>query len=185
MKHSFYALVLIVLCIGLSACKKQEESKIILAEKPKAEQPRQTERVGDYENEIDVEWMDKTYKVFVSRTADENLPQGKEGNQNYYDNRLTLRITRPDGSVMFEKSFQKSDFNAFVPESFRKNSVLLGVAFDRTDDQAMYFMGSVGSPDPNSDEFIPVVLRINRSGQMSMSKAQQLDSTLPSDDEEP
>ena len=185
MRKSFNFLWLVLLCLCLSACKKQQKSDIILVDQPAPVQPRQTERVGDFEQTYDVQWNNHTYRVFVSRQADESLPLAKEGDQSYYDNRLQLRISSLDGTVLYENTFQKSDFNAFLPDAFKKNSVLLGLAYDRSDSQYLYFLTSVGSPDPSSEEYVPITLRIDRNGQMTLNRAQRIDSTLTNEDEEP
>jgi hypothetical protein len=51
----------------------------------------------------------------------------------------------------------------------------------------MYFAASVGSPDKLSDEYIPLVVKVSRTGNASVLKDAQFDSgssQQKSDDEE-
>ena len=42
------------------------------------------------------------------------------------------------------------------------------------------FGGSVGSPDPLSDEYIPLVMKLNRMGTVHVSRDTELDGAVPS-----
>ena len=46
----------------------------------------------------------------------------------------------------------------------RKNGALLGIVYDKIDNGKLSFAASVGSPDPNSDEYIPLTLTLSTSG---------------------
>ncbi|MBR6494925.1 MAG: DUF4738 domain-containing protein, partial [Prevotella sp.] len=74
------------------------------------------------------------------------------------------------------KTFTKTDFSGYVDAAFSKQSALLGIVFDKVEDGALRFAASVGSPDKASDEFVPLVLKISRSGSVSISKDTQLDT---------
>ena len=79
----------------------------------------------------------------------------------YYDNRIMLRITGKDGLDVLMRSFTKEDFSKYVGADYLKNNVLLGLVFDRVDDDYIYFAASVGAPDKMSDEYIPLVVRFS------------------------
>ena len=57
-----------------------------------------------------------------------------------------------------------------------KVDALLGIVFDKVEDGVLRFAASVGSPDKASDEYIPLVLKISRSGSVSISKDTQFDT---------
>ncbi len=73
-----------------------------------------------------------------------------------------------------------------------KTTALLGVVFDKVDGDHLIFAASVGSPDKISDEFIPLVLKVSKSGSLSMYRDSQMDTndgsvstgTNTTDDEE-
>ena len=51
--------------------------------------------------------------------------------------------------------------------------------FDRAEGNKLYFGASVGSPDPKSDEYVPLDVTIDNMSRLRISKATQLDT--PSD----
>jgi len=115
--------------------------------------------------------------VFVQRKADESLPLADDGQGNkYYDNRITVKVTRKDGSEFFNRTFSKDDFDAYVDPLYKKNSALLGIVFDKAEGDYLVFAASVGSPDRMSDEYVPLVLKISRFGDVRISKDTQMDT---------
>ena len=173
MKQTFIGFMIVVSAVVLSvSCKKEPERQIIVAKKPTAEAPRQTQRVGDYEQTMDVEWGGKPYSVFVSRKADESLPLADDGAGNkYYDNKINVKIVRSDGTTFFERTFLKSDFSQYLDEDSRRNAAILGVVFDRAEGDNVFFAASIGSPDiVGSDEYLPFVVKITKGGGMTISK---------------
>ena len=90
------------------------------------------------------------------------MPAVDDGTGNkYYDNSITLRVTGKDGIDVLKRVFTKQDFAKYVGEDYLKNNVLLGVVFDRVDNDYIYFAASVGAPDKMSDEYIPLVVRFS------------------------
>ena len=100
-----------------------------------------------------------------------------ENGQKYYDNRILVRILRKDGSEFFNRAFTKNDFDAYVDALYKKNSVLLGIVLDKADADNIYLAASVGSPEKSSDEFVPLVVKVSRMGQVTISKDTQLDTS--------
>ncbi len=72
-----------------------------------------------------------------------------------------MHVTGKDGIDVLKRVFTKEDFGKYVGEDYLKNNVLLGVVFDKVDNDYIYFAASVGSPDKMSDEFIPLVVRFS------------------------
>ena len=56
--------------------------------------------------------------------------------------------------------------------------------FSKAEENDIVFEGSVGSPDPLSDEFIPIILSISRMGAISMKRATIIDAGNDSYEEE-
>lgn len=48
--------------------------------------------------------------------------------------------------------------------------------FDKVDGNYLRFGASIGSPDPNSDEYIPIDVIINNMGDLHITNAAQLDT---------
>lgn len=177
----------------LQSCKEKKQSDVIITTKPVEEKKLPTQKVGDYEMETPVDWVGSTYQVVVERKADESLPLADDGQGNkYFDNRISVRVVRKDGSEFFNRTFTKEDFSAYVDALYKKNSALLGIVLDKAEGDYLVFAASVGSPDKMSDEYVPLVLKISRYGDVSVSKDTQMDISsdqqgqpqLPAEDEE-
>ena len=172
----------------VTACKEKPQSNIIIAKKQTEKPaPSALQKMSDYEWSNTVAWLDKQYTVSIQRKADESLPKAKDESGNvYFDNVITLKVMRPDGSVFFDRTFKKSDFSAFADNDYGKNGALLGIVFDKAEGDYLNFAASIGSPDTMSDEYIPLVLRLSRMGDVRIEKDTQLDtaSSAPRDEVE-
>ena len=163
--------------MGVVACKEKKQNDVIITTKPVPEAKKPTQKVGDYETTTPVDWVGSTYQVLVERKADESLPLADDGQGNkYYDNRITVKIIRKDGSEFFNRTFVKEDFSAYVDALYKKNSALLGIVLDRAEADHLVFAASVGSPDKMSDEYVPLVMKVSRFGDVKISKDTQLDT---------
>lgn len=172
-----YIGVAVVLGVGLLAgCKDKPKTDTIIAKKPVVAAKKSIQRVGDYEQSRQFAWNGQTYTVKVVRKADASLPIIDDGDGNrYYDNRVQVTITRPDGSNFFNREFTKNDFTPYMDEHYRSGA-LLGVVFDCVEDGVLRFAASVGSPDQTSDEYVPLVMQINRMGETSVTRDTSLDT---------
>ena len=69
-----------------------------------------------------------------------------------------------------------------------KRSALLGVIFVEAKGDVLRFAASVGSPDANSDEYVPLIVQVSRMGNVAINKDTQMDTNnmteAPSDDED-
>ena len=166
-----------LMAVGLVSCKEKKVQTDIITTKPVIEKAKPTQVMGDYEQTIPVDWVGSTYQVVTRREADKSLPVIDEGQgEKYYDNRISVRIVRKDGSEFFSRTFTKDDFASCVSASYRSNTALLGIVFDKAEADHLVFAASVGSPDQSSDDYVPLLLRISRYGDVSMSKDTQLDT---------
>ena len=160
------------------SCKEKQPSPDIIITKPMEKaKPKTTQKMGDYEQTIEVAWVGAKYNVAVARKADTSLPIVDDGAGNkYYDNKISVRIIRQDGSEFFNRTFSKQDFLSYVDDIYKKNSALLGIVLDKAEGDYVWFAASVGSPDRNSDEYVPLVMKVSRFGDVSISKDVQLDT---------
>lgn len=176
--------ILFVACAlgSFTACQEKKKSDVIIAPKPVAPKPKQTQKMSGYEQSRDIQWLGSSYKVVVKREADTSLPLAQgDDNTKYYDNKIQVRILRSDGTEFFNHTFLKSEFTGYLDDNFKENGALLGIVYVGVDGDQLSFAASVGSPDVTSDEYVPLVVKISRMGAISIGKDTQLDTG--SDDE--
>ncbi len=167
----------IVISLIFTACGKKKQQEDIIAPKPVENVPSTPQKMQNYDYNETVDWLEKQYDVTINRRADESLPiiEDTDGKQ-YYDNKITVKITRPDGTTFFNKTFSKSDFSSYVSSDYMKQSALLGIVFDEVSGDNLIFAASVGSPDVLSDEYVPLMLTISRMGNITIKKDTRLDT---------
>ena len=167
----------------MASCTEKKKSKIIIAPKPVAQVTNKpTQEMSGYEQARDVEWLGNHYKVVVKREADHELPIIQLDKTNkYYDNKITIRILRSDGTEFFNRTFTKADFESYLDKQTKSMGALLGIVFDKTEGNNLSFAASVGSPDITSDEYLPLVLKISKMGAVCISKDQVLDTESASE----
>jgi hypothetical protein len=184
MNRKYFFCVMALTACSLTACKEKVKTETIIATKPVEEVQHGPVAMQETKQESDIDWASGKYKVAIVRTADETLPLTKdEAGHSYYDNKITVRVTRADGSEFFAKTFTKSDFSQCLDDNLRKNGALLGIVFDKTEDSQLRFAASVGSPDVLSDQYLPMVLTISRMGAVSIVKDNRLDSDAEEEEE--
>ncbi len=187
MKKIFsFSVVAIAMLLALGSCSEKKRDTIIITKKQpiivKASKPQ---KMGDYTQSRSVEWLGNKYTVESRFMADTSLPLTSDGVNKYYDNLIRVRIIRADGSEFFNRTFKKTDFQSYVDDYYYKKGALLGIVYVKTVSNALVFAASVGNPDKSSDEYVPLVLKINNFGAVTISKDSQLDtSTDPSEEEE-
>lgn len=176
MRKASYTLVIVLGTLLMVSCGEKKEEKNIITHKQAVVKQKKTEKMSDIAQTRETQWLGATYAIAISRKADESLPviTDELGNK-YFDNTISLKITREDGSVFVEKTFTKADFKQYVDKAYYTKGALLGVVFDKVEDGRLVFATSVGSPDKTSDEYVPLVLTIDRTGKMSVSEATTLD----------
>lgn len=162
---------------GFTACSEKKKSDVIIAPKPQAPKPKKTQRMSGYEQARNVEWLGSTYKVIVKREPDTSLPLAMgDDNTKYFDNKITVRILRQDGTEFFNRTFLKSDFTEYLDKQTAEEGALLGLVYVEADGDNLKFAASVGSPDITSDEYVPLKVKISRMGAVSIGKDNQLDT---------
>ena len=167
MKKIFIIGVAVMMSMAFSSCKKEKKSTDIITTKPVVKVPKKTQQMSNYVQMREVSWLGATYQVDVVALED---------GSKYFDNKISVRILRKDGSEFFKRVFTKADFLSYIDSSTKKHGALLGIVYVKAEGDWLFFAASVGSPDVTSDEYIPMVLKISRMGAVSISKDTQLDS---------
>ncbi len=178
-------LAMLGLSIALAGCKKKEDTTIIVKQSQlKTEQPKTTGQMAVSQWSKTVDWIGGKYQIKIERQPDKSLPLAKdESGRGYYDNSIHLTITRQDGTTFLDRTFHKDDMRQYVPKAYYDTGALLGLVFDRAEGGLLYFGTSVGSPDSMSDEYVPLILKIDRHGGISITKDTDLDGSQPAHDE--
>ena len=171
--------VLLAGCVCcLSSCKNEKKDHAdIITSKPVVAQKKGVQKMGDYAQNRNVNWLGSVYTIATARKADPSLPQAQDEQGNrYYDNVITVTVSRKDGSVFFRRTFSKTDFAQYISGDYARNGALLGVVFNEAKGGCLYFAASVGSPDNMSDNFVPVVVRVSRTGAVNMYEDNAIDT---------
>lgn len=178
-KITIYGLSLGLLVLGLVACKKEKKTNDIIThivkQKPK---PKGTQQQSDFTYSKNVVWRGDSLKISIHRYADKDLALSvDEEGQKYYDNKVDVKITRRDGSVFFDKTFSKADFRSSLTDYYAEKSAFVGFMYNTSKDDYLCFGASVGSPNANSDDYMPFDVLIDPHGKFSIRKAITLDSS--------
>lgn len=175
MKNVFTIAVMAALALALTACGDKKKSEDIIAQRVVKVKPKTPIRMQDYTDQREVAWIGKNYHVTVQRQPSDSLPMVKdETGQKFVDNVFTLKVSRDDGSVFFSRQFTKAHFSQYITETFRKAGILEGIVFDKADGDWLEFAASVGLPQ--TDEYIPLVLRLSRMGDLVIRQDTQMDT---------
>ena len=169
----FVALLMVALMI--SSCGKKKESKDIIVPTVEEVKPKDPISMQPYNQQQQVEWLDKHYQVFIDRVADDSLRMVEdETGQKFIDNRINLRVVRADGSVFFKQEFTKSSFDAQLDDDYRQTGILEGLVFDKVDGNNLVFAGSVSHPQ--TDEYIPLVVTVSNFGKLTIKRDELMDT---------
>ena len=170
-------LLIVMAAVALLAtgCKEKKKTDDIIAPKVEAAKPSAPIRMQDYTQVKDVVWLDKPYKITIHRAPDDSLQRVKdETGQKFVDNRITLTITRSDGSVAISKTFTKSVFNSYLDDEYRQGGILEGFVFDEVDGRQLEFAASVSLPQ--TDEYIPLEVKVDNMGNLTIERDSNMDT---------
>ena len=183
MKQLLSVVLLASMVVVLAACGGKKKSEDIIAPRIVKVQPKEPIRMQPYLDEKQVSWIGKTYFVTVSRQPSDSLPMVKdETGQKYVDNVFRLTVSRKGGSVFFSRVFTKKALTQYLDDDFTKTGVFEGLVFDRAEGDCLFFGASVGHPQ--SDEYIPLVFKLSRMGDLSIKRDTQMDNPPADKDEE-
>jgi hypothetical protein len=173
-KPAFAVLTVLALAAG---CKEKKQPQDIIAPPPVESGQSQTPiRSQSYTDSRSVLWLGKDYKIEIQRQADENLAMVKdESGTKFVDNSVKLVVKRSDGTVAISKTFTKSSFNSHLDATFRKSGILEGFVFSEVDGSLLEFAASVSLPQ--SDEYIPLEVKIDNFGNVTVSRDTDMDTS--------
>lgn len=170
------------LSLVLASCGSKKKSDNIIAQRVEKPQVGAPVRMQNFDQERDVQWIGRTYHLTLHRQPADSLAMVKdEQGQQYVDNEITVVVSRADGSVFFNRKFTKEFFAAHLDDDYRNTGILEGFVFDRADGDDLVFAASVSHPQ--TDEYIPLVVRLTRMGELSVKRDTELD-TRSGDDED-
>lgn len=185
MKSTNMLFVLALAAVLVASCGEKKQTNDIITHKEVKKAPAKPMRMQDYNHSEKVAWLGTEYTVSIGRRAenDSSLVADDAGNK-YHNNRITVRIVRPDGSEFFDRTFTKHDFANVVGADYLSKSTLLGIVVDSVDGNGMRLAASVGSPDALSDEYVPLIITVSRTGSISIEKDTRPETDVAQDDEE-
>ena len=184
MKRVTIALSVVVAALVFGSCGNKKKSEDIITQRVVKAAPQGPIRMPENTDQRDVNWIGKTYRVTIHRLPADTLSLVKDDTgQQYVDNIFTLTVSRQDGSVFFTRKFVKTDFARLVGDDFRRTGILEGFVFDKSNGDWLEFGASVGRPQ--TDEYIPLVVRLSRMGDLDMKVDTQLDTNSDINDAQP
>ena len=176
MTKSLFMVIATGMLLSLVACGEKKKSADIITQRVETVKPQAPERMQEYNDTRDVAWIGKQYKVTVHRQPGDSLPMVKdETGQKFVDNIISVSVLRADGTKFFSRNFTKSDFLNYLDEDYSKTGILEGLVFDKADGDWLEFAASVCHP--HTDEYIPLVVRLSRMGELTIQRDTQMDTT--------
>lgn len=184
MNHKKLLFALSIAVFVAVSCGKKEQPTDIITHKESWKTPAKPVKMQDYNHSERVSWGGSDYTVSIGRRAenDSSLVTDDAGNR-YHNNRITVRIVRSDGSEFFDRTFTKHDFAGVVGAGYLRKSALLGIVVDSVSDGRLRLAASVGSPDALSDEYVPMLITVSRTGSISIEKDTRPETDVKTDDE--
>lgn len=180
--------IISIVCILAAAtfvtgCGEKKKSDNIITKKEVKKTPSAPIKMQEYNQTTDITLAGSQLTCSIHRMPCDSLDIVKdETGQPYVDNNIELNITRTDGSVFFHKTFTKKSFDSFLDDDYRHTGILEGLVFDKNDGNILRFAASVSHP--NTDEYIPLLVKIDRKGNMTVERDVNLDTTSNDDEEE-
>ena len=173
--NKFYFFMVGCLVLALVACGEKKKSDDIITERVEQPKPQEPIRLQSYTDSRDISWIGRTYHLNIDRQPSDSLPMVKdEIGQEFVDNCITLEVSRQDGTVFYNRKFTKKDFDNYLDDDYRATGILEGIVFDKADGDWLEFAASVSHPQ--TDEYIPLIVRLSRMGELSIKRDTQMDT---------
>ncbi len=177
--------LLIVGCLALTmvACSGKKKSDDIITTPVEQPKPQGPVRLQPYTDSRDVSWIGRSYHLEINRQSTDSLPMVKdEYGQQFVDNYITLVVSREDGSKFYSHRFTKKDFDKYLDDDYRNTGILEGLVFDKAEGDWLEFAASVSHPQ--TDEYIPLIVRLSRMGEISIKRDSQMDTSATDEEKE-
>ena len=166
--------MLALIAIPLASCGNHKTQSDIIEVKDSVKKPAIPQKMQEYKSSRTITWQGGTYTYSIHRQVDIKLPVVTDDNGNkFYDNSIDLTVTR-NGSTFFSQTFTKETFSPYLDEGFKKKGILEGLVFDKAGNGYMQFAASVSYPQ--TDEYIPLVVKLSSDGSISISRDTKMDS---------
>lgn len=175
MRKLFSFIIIPFLIAATTGCKEKKDQQVIIIKKPKVVKAEKPQSMGNQKQSTHVTWMGSHYTVEIQRLSVDSLPLATDGVKRYYDNSITVNIVRADGTTFFKHKFLKSEFKNYVDANYYEGGALLGVAYEKTQGTQLLLGASVGSPDKASDEYVPLIIKVDNYGHYSIEKDTKAD----------
>ena len=177
MKTNRFNIIMVgCLALTLMACGGKKKSNDIITERVELPKPQEPVRLQSYSDSKDIQWIGRTYHLNINRQPSDSLPMVKdETGQQFVDNYITLVVSRQDGSQFYSHKFTKKDFDRYLDDDYRNTGILEGLVYDKVDGDWIEFAASVSHPQ--TDEYIPLVVRLSRMGELSIKRDTQMDTS--------
>lgn len=171
--------IVALLLVFMTGCKKEkketpeETKRIFQIESVDENTGLQRMQVSSVSQEI--ECKGKKFQLSVERRPNDALPRVKSEMGLFVDNEIEVRITRGNGTVLFEKTFTKNDFAAHLSKKYLTNSILEGLVFDdvRTEEKKEITLAASVSY-PMTDLYVPFVLVVSQDGKLSIAADEEM-----------
>lgn len=184
MTKSLFMVIAAGVVLSVVACSEKKKSTDIITQRVETVAPKGPERMQEYNDSRKVEWIGKQYEVTVHRQPADSLSMVKdETGQEFVDNIISVKVLRADGSQFYSRTFTKKDFLNYLDDDYTKTGILEGLVFDKADGDFLEFAASVSHP--NSDEYIPLVVKLSRMGQLTIQRDTQMDTTGDTPEQDP
>lgn len=176
MKTNRFNLIMVgCLALILVACGEKKKSNDIITERVEQPKPQEPIRQQPYSGNKEFSWIGRTYHLSIDRQPSDSLPMVKdEIGQQFVDNIITLVVSRQDGTKFYSHQFTKKDFDKYLDDDYRTTGILEGLVFDKADGDWLEFAASVSHPQ--TDEYIPLIVRLSRMGELSIKRDAQMDT---------
>ena len=179
MKNGIWIALAIVVLTAV-ACAEKKKSNDLIAPRVVKAKPAEPVSMQDYTTENSIGWIGRKYHIAIHRQPADSLPMVKdETGQKFIDNVISVSVARDDGSVFFSRKFTKTSFSEYLDADYRQTGILEGFVFDRVDGDCLVFAASVCHPQ--TDEYIPLVVRLSRMGALSIKRDTEMDTTAEVD----
>lgn len=180
MKKTYSTTIIVgLIFLSLLSCKKAQkvDNNIITKIQDKPKPQSKVQSLEEFKAEKEVAWLGKSYFITIVRKSNKDLNRViDEYGNTYFDNEILVEIDRADGTNFFKQTFTKQDFSQFINTEATQSNALLGIMFDRVDGNTLYFGASIGSPDKNNDEFIPLNIKITNMGEVKIELSNAADT---------
>lgn len=173
-----------LLALTLTSCSQKKKTDDIITQKVETPKPQAPIRMQEYKQQQEVLWQGRQYKVEITRVADDSLRMVKdESGQQFVDNRIELVVRQDNGKVFFTKRFTKAAFEPYLDKDYRQTGILEGFVYSGVNGSDLEFAASISHPQ--TDEYIPLVVLVSRSGKVSVSLDTKMDTEPEEEQSEP